>query len=86
MTARWQERALCARPGEDPDLWSDGNRWSDAVAACQRCPVLNACRADTAADDRGRPEVEIQGVRGGLTGPARWRREKQRRAAEGVAA
>jgi WhiB family transcriptional regulator, redox-sensing transcriptional regulator len=77
----WQAAALCAQT--DPDAWfpgqGDSGEW--ALAVCRRCPVLAICDADTAADDAGRPDADIQGIRGGRTGGERRRREKARRSA-----
>jgi WhiB family redox-sensing transcriptional regulator len=63
----WRDAALCAQT--DPDLWyptAGGDSGAAAKAICARCPVLDACRPWTLADDRQRPELEIQGVQGGM--------------------
>lgn len=63
----WRDAALCAQT--DGDLWyptTGGDNGDAAKAICARCPVLDACRAWTLADDAGRPELEIQGVQGGM--------------------
>lgn len=77
----WRDAALCAQT--DPELFFPplgGDNGAAAKAICARCPVLDRCRDATLADDRGRPELEIQGVAGGM-----GRRERVA-AARGVAA
>jgi len=63
----WRDAALCAQA--DPEIFFPplgGDNGAAARAICARCPVLTECREATLADDAGRPELEIQGVQGGM--------------------
>jgi hypothetical protein len=77
---------LCATGGHPPDLWVS-DRPADreqAVAICQRCPVLSSCRSWALSM---RPVDDQVGVYGAMTTVEREavRRERQRamRAAAG---
>jgi hypothetical protein len=61
----WRERALCAQPQADPDLWYDDARAAEAIAICAGCPVLERCRASADAHERGLSRTHIAGVWGG---------------------
>jgi hypothetical protein len=65
----WSDEALCAQT--DPDMWfaervldyvtTDGHKKAAAIAICQRCPVLEQCRAYAIADPH------LEGIWGGTT-------------------
>jgi hypothetical protein len=60
----WTDDAACK--GATAVFYTDGRR-NEALAICRRCPVLEACRADTLAEDLTMTrERYIQGVRGGM--------------------
>lgn len=66
----WQDRALCAAIGVDPELFfQDGDR-DDGVAAqiCRACPVCSACLDQALANEKfgvwgGLSERERQALR-----------------------
>lgn len=41
---KWQQRAACADPFVDPEMFFDKNRVAEAQAVCARCPVIAECR------------------------------------------
>lgn len=68
----WRDQAACAAPEVDPGLFfsadstnrgpvSDEEREAAALAVCERCPVMEQCRAWALASG------ERHGVWGGLT-------------------
>jgi WhiB family redox-sensing transcriptional regulator len=75
----WRQRAACARPGVDPDLFfpDPGQRGKVAHAKriCARCPVQAPCLADALATQ------DEYGIRAGTTAKDRSRIRGQRRRA-----
>jgi WhiB family redox-sensing transcriptional regulator len=69
----WRDRAACAAPGVDPELFfpAPGQHGKAACAkrVCARCPVRDACLADALIH----PPLEDHGIRGGLTARERGR-------------
>jgi WhiB family transcriptional regulator, redox-sensing transcriptional regulator len=77
----WRQRAACARPGVDPDLFfpDPGQRGKVARAKhiCARCPVQAPCLTDALAT----PGLLDDGIRAGTTAKDRSRIRGQRRRA-----
>jgi WhiB family transcriptional regulator, redox-sensing transcriptional regulator len=67
----WRDRASCARPGVDPELFfpfpGEHGKAARAKRICAGCPVRPACLADAMASRDG------FGIRGGLTPNERQR-------------
>jgi WhiB family redox-sensing transcriptional regulator len=61
----WRQRARCARPGVDPDLFYSDRRGDLAAAKrlCARCPVRQPCLEDALAA----PALYDDGIRAGTT-------------------
>jgi WhiB family redox-sensing transcriptional regulator len=72
--ARWRQRAACAAPDVDPELFfpEKGGAAGPAKRICADCPVKAPCLADALATH------DEHGIRGGLT--VRERRRLRRRA------
>jgi WhiB family redox-sensing transcriptional regulator len=64
-TSAWKDKAACAAPGIDPDIFHAGEREPEQVdearVVCNGCPVRTACL--TAAYEEG----DMWGIRSGLT-------------------
>lgn len=72
----WELTAgACAQPGSDPDTWFNPDTETQAIAVCESCPVIAACRDWAAAV---RPAF---GIWAGMTPQQRidQRRREQRR-------
>ncbi|WP_435609982.1 WhiB family transcriptional regulator [Streptomyces sp. C10-9-1] len=63
-THEWMSSGLCR--GEDPDLFSDERRATEAKRVCDRCPALFDCRAWACTIESGLAEDSREGVIGGL--------------------
>lgn len=68
MIARWVDKAACADPGYDPEMWTIGRKQATsaanifAIEVCADCPVKMACAAHGLLD--GNRSWQIHG---GLT-------------------
>lgn len=81
--AGWRNRAACARPGVDPDLFFPGpgehGKAARAKRVCGRCPVQAPCLAEGLA----MPGWLDEGIRAGTTAKQRGALRAARR--EGAA-
>jgi WhiB family transcriptional regulator, redox-sensing transcriptional regulator len=71
--ARWRQRAACAAPGVDPELFfplpGQHGKAARAKRVCAGCPVKAPCLADALAMPAGLDE----GIRAGTTREERHR-------------
>ncbi len=75
--AGWRDRAACAAPGVDPELFfpdrGEHGKAARAKRICAGCPVRGACLADALAVSGS----EDYGIRGGTTREERrWPRKR----------
>jgi WhiB family redox-sensing transcriptional regulator len=70
-TRRWIVRAACV--GVAPEVFTDPRMQSAALAVCNGCPVLEACRVDALVFERMNSRLRRApvGVVGGMTGAQR---------------
>jgi hypothetical protein len=81
MTARWQPEAACR--GVALDVFFNRHRRHEALAYCDRCPVVQACLDDAMAFEEDEPVRA--GIYGGATANARKARARMRRRTAGAA-
>lgn len=75
----WRQQAVCAQIGDGPWYPAKGESARPAKWICKRrCPVREQCLEAALTEEAGAGIDSRYGIRGGLTGPARWRLQQRR--------